>query len=79
VVAGLAPYGLHRLGRYAAGRGWIYYGTGPRRGNILGFEEVFQPSVEHYVEERASEAIVAHRPVEVEGGPDGYRDTDGPG
>jgi hypothetical protein len=50
-------YGLHRLALWADGRGYIYYKTEPKfRGSSLGLiEGIYNPSVEHVVEERSSE------------------------
>lgn len=60
VVATL--YGLHRFCLFAESRCWIYYRTRPPRIATLGlFEEVFEPKVEHLVEERAAEAIRAEQ------------------
>ncbi len=72
VVAAL--YGLHRLALWAESRGWIYYRTKPERGR--GFGEInrilmlYDPSVEHIVEERI---VGEYRHVDDEdgqGGPD---------
>jgi hypothetical protein len=55
-------YSLHRLASFAEARGWIFYRTRPPRVRMLGFlEEIVQPSVEHLIEERASEEIRADR------------------
>lgn len=60
-LGGLGIYSVHRVATWAAGRGWIYYRNGPRRGNTVGLiEEVFQPSYEHVLEERAFRAVEAH-------------------
>ena len=50
-------YGLHRLALWADGRGYIYYKTKPKfKGSSLGLiEGIYNPSVEHVVEERSSE------------------------
>ena len=50
-------YGLHRLALWADGRGYIYYKTKPKfKGSSLGLiEGIYNPSVEHVVEERAGE------------------------
>jgi hypothetical protein len=79
---GVIVYTLHRLAKYAAGRGWIYYRDAPKRGYSLGFvEEVFQPSMEFVIEEQSSEAIRADAWESAEGAPgaDGYRVGDGSG
>ena len=50
-------YGLRRLALWADGRGYIYYKTKPKfKGSSLGLiEGIYNPSVEHVVEERAGE------------------------
>jgi hypothetical protein len=50
-------YGLHRLALWADSRSYIYYKTKPKfRGSSLGLiEGIYNPSVEHVVEERAGE------------------------
>lgn len=50
-------YGLHRLALVADARGWIYYRTKPKfRGSSLGLiESVYNPAMEHVVEERGGE------------------------
>jgi hypothetical protein len=59
VAVGLVAlgYGLHRAALWADGRGWIYYKTKPRfRGSSLGLiESVYNPAMEHVVEERGGE------------------------
>lgn len=60
VVAAIAivvVYLLHRLALIADARGWIFYKTTPRfRGSSLGLiESVYNPAVEHLVEERGGE------------------------
>ena len=61
VIAGLVllalGYGLHRLALWADGRGYVYYKTKPRfRGSSLGLlESVYNPAMEHVVEERGGE------------------------
>jgi len=50
--------GLRRLSRYAGKRGWVYNKWNPRPpgGGTLGLlESIYQPSIEHVIEERASE------------------------
>lgn len=45
--------------RLAGERGWVYnrYNPRPRGGGTLGLlEEIYQPSIEHVIEERSSEA-----------------------
>jgi hypothetical protein len=50
-------YGLHRLALWADGRGYIYYKSKPKfKGSSLGLiEGIYNPSVEHVVEERSGE------------------------
>ena len=50
-------YGLHRLAVWADRNGWIYYKTKPKfRGSSLGLiESVYNPAMEHVVEERGGE------------------------
>lgn len=50
-------YGLHRVALWADSRGWIYYKTKPKfRGSSLGLlESVYNPAMEHVVEERGGE------------------------
>lgn len=50
-------YGLHRLALWADGRGYVYYKTKPKfRGSSLGLlESVYNPAMEHVVEERGGE------------------------
>jgi hypothetical protein len=63
VVVGLVAlgYGLHRLALWAEGRGWIYYKNKRRPGGVglslIG--QIYQPSIEHAVEEEQSERIKA--------------------
>lgn len=53
-------YSLHRLASFAEQQGWIFYRTRPPRVRMLGlFEEIVQPSVEHLIEEQASEEVRA--------------------
>jgi hypothetical protein len=44
--------------RTAGERGWVYNRHNPRRrgGGTLGLEAMFQPSIEHVIEERSAEA-----------------------
>jgi len=50
-------YGLHRLALWADDRGYVYYKTKPKfRGSSLGLiESVYNPAMEHVVEERGGE------------------------
>lgn len=54
-IATVAFYLLRAVWIHAVDRGWVYGKDGPARGNAvggLGFEQVFQPSVEHVIEEQ---------------------------
>ena len=56
----------NRLGRWAGERGWVYNKHNPRRpgsgaGSLGLFEEVFQPSVRHVIEEQSSERLRAEQ------------------
>jgi hypothetical protein len=51
-------YALHRLSRMAGERDWVYnkHNPRPRGGGTLGLlEEIYQPSIQHLVEERSSQ------------------------
>ncbi len=50
-------YAIHRLALWADSNGWIYYKTKPKfRGSSLGLiEAVYNPAIEHVVEERGGE------------------------
>ena len=81
IVAGLVlalGYGLHRLALWADGRGYIYYKTKPKlKGSSLGLiEGIYNPSVEHVVEERAGER--ARGSQDESGGKPGPGDDDSP-
>jgi hypothetical protein len=55
-----ALYGLHRAALWAEARGWIYYTTKGRPG--MGFSligQIYQPSIEHVVEEEQSTRLKA--------------------
>lgn len=56
-ILALVLYGTHRLALWADRKGWIYYKTKPRfRGSSLGLiESVYNPAMEHVVEERGGE------------------------
>lgn len=53
----LLAYLAHRAALWAEARGWIFYKKKPRfRGSTLGFlEEIYNPSMQHVMEERDSE------------------------
>ena len=81
IVAGLVlalGYGLHRLALWADGRGYVYYKTKPKfKGSSLGLiEGIYNPSVEHVVEERAGER--ARGSQDESGGKPGAGDDDSP-
>jgi hypothetical protein len=58
-AGGLLLYGLHRLALWAESRGWIYYKQKRRPGglglSLIG--QIYQPSIEHVVEQEQSERI----------------------
>ncbi len=61
VVLALAGYGSHRLALWAEARGWIYY-KNKRRPAGVGLSligQIYQPSIEHAVEEEQSERTKA--------------------
>lgn len=72
---------LRRGYSFAVSRGWLYGpGQAPKGGNTvggLGFEQVFQPSVDHVIEEQQRLQIEADHQVPSEGrGTEyGVRDT----
>lgn len=57
----LVGYVLHRAALWAEQRGWIYYTTKRRPGgaglSLIG--QIYQPSIEHVVEEQQSERMRA--------------------
>ncbi len=62
VVAGVAFIaGLHRLALWAESHGWIYYKQKRRPGglglSLIG--QIYQPSIEHVVEQEQSDKIKA--------------------
>ena len=59
VALAAAGYGLHRLLLYAERRGWVYYKEKRRPpGAGLGLlTTIYQPSMEHVVEESASQRV----------------------
>jgi len=64
VVATLAVvgYALRRASRWAGERGWVFnkYNPRPRGSGPMGsFEQIFQPSIEHVIDEQSSERIRA--------------------
>ena len=63
VVALAILFGAFANTRWAGERGWVYNRHNPRPPGVGyapgAFDEMFQPSVEHVVEERSSERIRA--------------------
>lgn len=62
IAAALAGYGLKWAIRRAGRRGWIYTKENPRprgAGTLGLLEQIYQPSMEHVIEERSSERIRA--------------------
>jgi hypothetical protein len=61
LLGAAAIYGLHRLALLAEDRGWIYYKTKRKPGGA-GFSligQIYQPSIEHVVEQEQSDKIKA--------------------
>jgi len=62
MVAAIA-FGVLANSRWAAHRGWVYNKHNPRPPGVGyapgAFDEMFQPSVEHVIEERESERVRA--------------------
>lgn len=59
-----AGYGLHRLSLWAEGRGWIYYRTkrvppGTAGMAMMQVATIFEPAVEHAIEEQLADRIRA--------------------
>jgi hypothetical protein len=60
VVGAAVLYGLHRTALWAEERGWIYYKTKGRGGGGLSLiGQIYQPSIEHTVEEQQTQRIKA--------------------
>ena len=63
LMAAAIGFGLLANSRWAANRGWVYNKHNPRPpggGYVPGaFDQLFQPSIEHVIEERESERIRA--------------------
>jgi hypothetical protein len=62
IVVGIAllGYGLHRAALWAERKGWIYYRNRRGRGVNLGFlDQIYQPAMEHVIEEETQERTVA--------------------
>ena len=62
VMLALVAYGAHRFLLYAERRGWIYYKHTKRPpGRGLGLlAQIYEPEMEHVVEEEASERVRRH-------------------
>lgn len=60
-AVGLVLFGLDRLALWAERRGWLYYRHQKGKGAVnLGFlDQIYQPSMEHVVEEETREHTVA--------------------
>lgn len=65
-----AAWGVDRMARWAERRGWIYYRDENRpRGVNLGFlDQIYQPSMEHVIEQEIMEQTVADEDESGEGG-----------
>ena len=65
VLLGILAVSGHLLLTWMERRGWIYYRSADRpRPPTLGLlEEIYQPSIEHVVDEMTSEAIEADQAV----------------
>ena len=78
LVAGFfALYGLHRLALWAESKGWIYYRTkrmppGAAGMAMMEVNQIFEPKVEHVLEEMRSENI---RAEETESGEESDREA----
>lgn len=61
VVLGILVVGGHLTLTWAARHGWVYYRTAERpRPHTLGLiEEIYQPSIEHVIDQEVSEATEA--------------------
>lgn len=64
VGAVVVLWGVHRTLLWAEERDWIYYKRKPKfRGSSLGLiESIYNPEIEHVVEERTGEASRADQP-----------------
>jgi len=62
LAVGAALYGVHRLATYADRKGWIYYRTKPPAGAgsqaIMRATAMFDPTIEHVIEEVTSDRLV---------------------
>ncbi|GMQ85861.1 MAG: hypothetical protein BMS9Abin07_1429 [Acidimicrobiia bacterium] len=62
VIMTLVGFGMSRVLRWAGERGWVYnkYNPRPRGSGIPGFvDQIYQPSVEHVIDEQTSESTRA--------------------
>lgn len=75
---GAAVYGLHRLLLWAAERDWIYYGEHQRKpgGNFNFLASIYQPSMEHVIEEQQRVRVMAEDQEVGEGDPPGDTSSD---
>ncbi len=63
-VLTLVGHGLYRASLWAGDRGWIYnkHNPRPRGSGTLGLlEQIYQPGIEHVIDERSSEQTRAER------------------
>jgi len=61
-VLTLVGYGMNRALRWAGKRGWVYnkHNPRPRGSGIPGFaDQLYQPSIEHVIDEQSSASIRA--------------------
>lgn len=65
IILTLVGFGLNRVLCWAGKRGWVYnkHNPGPSGSGIpLGlFDQAFQPSIEHVIDEQTSERIRANQ------------------
>jgi hypothetical protein len=62
LLIGIGMYGLHRLGVWAEGRGWIYYrkkhgSSGTLSKAVLEVDSLFDPSKRYVLEEKTREQV----------------------
>lgn len=70
-VAIVALYGVHRLALYAGARGWIYYRNNPTPSDaggigVMSVAQIFEPELEHVLDEIHSEKVRADQDAEGE-------------
>lgn len=68
-VLGSAAIAVHLILSWMARRGWVYYGTEdrPRPPSLGLIEEIYQPSIEHVVDEQTREQTEADQDENGEG------------